>query len=317
MIGAIVAALILGLYLFTKRVARQVETKIPAIGKFADVPGSTLHYLDRGTATEDDPPIVMLHGLGGQLHHFNFALVDELAREHRVIAIDRPGSGYSTRAPGEATTLLEQADAVIALLDTLGIRRALFVGHSLGGALSLTIALQHPSRVAGLALIAPLTHLAGDLPPVFRGIAVRGDFARRIVAGVFATPLFILNRERVLPQIFGPEPIPKGYSTRAGGLLTLRPSQYMGASQDLSALAGTFPGIEARYAELNRDGAPPIAVLYGREDRILDARAQGEGFAQRVPRCQLTLVSGGHMLPMTQPEICLRFVKDTYARARG
>lgn len=304
---------IVALALFTRRVARRVEQSLPAIGAFLEVPGATLHYLERGTAPLGKPPVVMIHGLGGHLHHFNYALLDELAHDTRVIAVDRPGSGYSVRERDRATRLTDQADAIIALLDTLHIERALFVGHSLGGALSLTIAIRHPTRVAGLALIAPLTHYAGRFPAVFRALAVRGSRARRFVAHVLATPGFILNRKKVLPQIFGPEPVPRDYRLRGGGLLTLRPSQYLGASEDLGAVPEVLPSIESRYETLNRSDAPPIHVLYGRGDRILDYRIQGEGFASRVPACRLELVDGGHMLPLTQPERCAQFIRDVFA----
>ena len=306
-----------GLWLFTLRVAVGVEEKIPAAGKFADVTNARLHYLERGESRQGEPPIVMLHGLGGHLHHFNFALVDDLAKDARVIAVDRPGSGYSSRDYGKATKLTEQADAIVALLDQLEIRRALFVGHSLGGALSLTLAIRHPTRVAGLTLIAPLTHLSDRLSPVFRGIAIKGRAARVLIAHLLATPMYILNRRKIMPYIFGPEIVPSGYATRGGGLLTLRPSQYIGASGDLGEVAEVMPDIEARYEELNRHEGFPIDLLYGREDRILDYRRQGEAFAQRVPTCRLTLVSGGHMLPLTQPALCAATIRATLAVARA
>lgn len=317
MVLVLVLAVSGGLWLFTRRVATNVETKIPVAGKFADVAGARLHYVQRGETRADQLPIVMLHGLAGHLHHFNFALVDELAKDTRVLAIDRPGSGYSTRDYGKVTKLTEQADAVIALLDQLGITRAVFVGHSLGGALSLTIAIRHPTRVAGLTLIAPLTHISDRLSPVFRGIAVKGRAARVLIAHLLATPMYIMNRQKIMPQIFGPESVPSGYATRGGGLLTLRPSQYIGASGDLGAVPEIMPGIEARYEELNRPDAPPIDLLYGREDRILDYRVQGEGFAARVPACRLTLVSGGHMLPLTQPALCAATIRATLSAARA
>ncbi|MFM7396332.1 MAG: alpha/beta fold hydrolase [Gammaproteobacteria bacterium] len=311
----VLAALSAALALFTRRVAKKVEHAVPPCGTFIDVPDARLHYVDQGVAPAGKPVIVMIHGLGGHLLHFKYALVDELSRDTRVIAIDRPGSGYSTRTTGRATRLTEQADAVVALLDGLKIERALFVGHSLGGALSLTIALRHPNRVAGLALIAPLTHYAGKFPPVFRALAVRGRLARRFVAHVLATPVFIANRRRVLPQVFGPEAVPRDYRVRGGGVLTLRPSQYIGASEDLGSTPAVLPSIESRYESLNRPDAPPIAVLYGREDAILDYRIHGERFAERVPACRLELVSGGHMLPLTQPERVARFIRDAWAHS--
>ncbi|MBM4215144.1 MAG: alpha/beta fold hydrolase [Gammaproteobacteria bacterium] len=310
------AALSVALALFTRRVARQVEHAVPPCGKFLDVPNARLHYVDQGVAPAGTPTIVMIHGLGAHLHHFKYALVDELARDTRVIAIDRPGSGYSTRTTGRATTLTEQADAVVSLLDQLKVERALFVGHSLGGALSLTLALRHATRVAGLALIAPLTHYAGRFPEVFLALTVRGHVARRFVAHVLAAPGFILGRRRVMPKIFGPEPVPRDYRVRGGGLLTLRPSQYIGASEDLAATPAVLPSLEARYESLNRNDAPPIAVLYGREDALLDYRIHGERFAERVPACRLELVSGGHMLPLTQPERVARFIRHALERSR-
>lgn len=306
-----------GLWLFSRRVAANVETRVPAVGKFAEVANAHLHYLERGEARADQPPIVMLHGLAGHLHHFNFALVDELAKDTRVIAIDRPGSGYSRRDYGKATKLTEQADTIVALLDQLGIHRAVFVGHSLGGALSLTLAIRHPTRVAGLTLIAPLTHISDRLSPVFRGIAIKGRTARVLVAHLLATPMYIMNRQKIMPQIFGPEIVPAGYATQGGGLLTLRPSQHIGAAEDLGAVPEIMPGIEARYEELNRPDAPPIDLLYGREDTILDYRVQGEAFAACVPACRLTLVSGGHMLPLTQPAFCAATIRATLAAARA
>jgi pimeloyl-ACP methyl ester carboxylesterase len=69
--------------------------------------------------------------------------------------------------------------------------------------------------------------------------------------------------------------------------------------------------LEARYGELARATAAPlpIAVLYGREDRVLDYRPQGEGFIARVPHARLELVTGGHMLPVTQPARCAEFIR--------
>jgi pimeloyl-ACP methyl ester carboxylesterase len=318
LIGILLALLAISaaLALFSRRVAMKVEYAIPPCGKFIDVPGARLHYVDQGVAPAAKPVIVMIHGLGAHLHHFKYALVDDLSRDTRVIAVDRPGSGYSTREPGCAIRLTDQADAIIALLDALKIERALFAGHSLGGALSLTLALRHPNRVAGLALIAPLTHYAGRFPEVFLALTVRGRVARRVVAHVLAAPGFILGRRRVLPKIFGPEPVPRDYRLRGGGLLTLRPSQYIGASEDLEATPAVLPSLEARYESLNRDDAPPIVMLYGREDAILDYRIHGERFAERVPACRLELVSGGHMLPLTQPERVARFLRDALERSR-
>lgn len=310
----IFAVLIIGCAWFTNRLARAAEQRLPPVGRFAEVPGARLHFLDRGEQRAG-PPIIMLHGLAGQLHNFAYGLVDELARDTRVIAIDRPGSGYSVRTDGGARSLFEQADAIEALCRQLELGRVLLVGHSLGGALSLAFALRHPQRVAGLALIAPLTTFSGAMPAVFARLRIRSDAMRRLFAAVLATPLLILNRDRIMPQIFGPESVPSDYPVRAGGLLSLRPSQFVAASQDLGALPDVMPVIESRYDELLGADAPPIAIIYGRGDRILDPVLQGEGFVARVPRTRLVLVDGGHMLPVTQPTICVQFLREAWQQA--
>ena len=303
-----VALLLVALAAFSRAAARRAEQAIPPVGRFIEVPGARLHLVEAGEARDGRAPIVMLHGLAGQLHHFRYALVDDLARDTRVLAFDRPGSGYSTRDPGRATTLEEQADAVVAALDALGIERAVLVGHSLGGALSLAIALRHPHKVAALALLAPLTALPPASSEAFRDLKVPPAL-HALFARVFAVPYFLYRRALLLELVFGPERMPADYPTRAGGALTVRPSHFIAAAEDFAAVSPVMPRIEAGYPALNAPGAPRVHVLYGRGDRVLDHRMQGEGFAARVPGARLELVDGGHMLPVTQAALCAGFIR--------
>ena len=311
---AVLAALcvlgLLGAAALTTRLARRAEAALPPAGRFIEVPGARLHVVEAGALRDGRTPILMLHGLAGQLHHFRYSLVDALAEETRVVAVDRPGSGYSTREPGRATALEDQADAIAALMERLGFERALLVGHSLGGALSLAVALRHPTRVAGLALLAPLTTMPGGSPEVFRSLQVPPAL-RSLIARTVAIPAFVSRREALMRLVFGPEDAPGDYARRGGGLLSLRPQQFQSAAEDYAAVPRSLMALEARYDELVRaTPAPlPIAVLYGREDRVLDYRPQGEGFIARVPHARLELVTGGHMLPVTQPARCAEFIR--------
>jgi pimeloyl-ACP methyl ester carboxylesterase len=311
---AVLAALcvlgLLGAAALTTRLARRAEAALPPAGRFIEVPGARLHVVEAGALRDGRTPILMLHGLAGQLHHFRYSLVDALAEETRVVAVDRPGSGYSTREPGCATALEDQADAIAALMDRLGFERALLVGHSLGGALSLAVALRHPTRVAGLALLAPLTTMPGGSPEVFRSLQVPPAL-RSLIARTVAIPAFVSRREALMRLVFGPEDAPGDYARRGGGLLSLRPQQFQSAAEDYAAVPRSLTALEARYGELVRaTPAPlPIAVLYGREDRVLDYRPQGEGFIARVRHARLELVTGGHMLPVTQPARCAEFIR--------
>ena len=78
-------------------VARRTERRHPPAGKFIEIGGVRLHYLDHGP-DNDATPIVLLHGNGATADDFAITgLVEALAAEHRVIVFDRPGFGHSTR----------------------------------------------------------------------------------------------------------------------------------------------------------------------------------------------------------------------------
>lgn len=311
----LVSLVILSLIWLTLRTARGVEQRIPPIGEFVELPNATLHIVDRGAAQPGIPPVLMLHGLGGQLHHFAYHLLDAISKRTRVVTLDRPGSGYSSRRLGEATTLRQQADTFVALLDRLQIDKALIVGHSLGGALALALAIYHPQRVAGLALITPLAYAPPDVPKAFRALNVGSDLVRQVMAWTVATPAFILGRNAVLPAIFGPDPVPKDFAVRAGGILSMRPSQFVATSEDLRALPDNLPALSTRYDELRDEKAPPIHILVAQQDRILDSQNQGMALAQQLERAYLEVVDGGHMLPVTQPNVVVKFVEAALERA--
>ena len=301
-VAAAGAALLALLFVFTWRTTRKIEAALPPTGRFVDVPGERLHVVERGNG----PAVLLVHGLSGQLANFDYGMIEPLSRDFRVIAVDRPGAGYSTRQPGAAADLRAQADTLAALIDQLGLHKPLVVGHSLGGAISLALATYHPDRVGGLALIAPLTHPPEAVSPVFRAMAVQSAFVRKLIAWTLVIPMSIRRREQVMNIVFGPDAVPADFPTRGGGLLALRPSHFIGASEDLLGVAHSLPPLLPRYSDLR----VPVSILFGREDRILDYRMNGEAFVAKLPAARLTLVNGGHMLPVTAVQTSVDFVRD-------
>src|SRR5262249_11546004 len=163
---------------------------------------------------------------------------------------------------------------------------ALVVGHSLGGAIALGLAMNHPEQVGGLALLAPLTHPQDELSPVFRGLSINSPFVRWIMAWTLAIPMSIRNAAKVLAAVFGPQAVPADFGTKGGALLGLRPGAFITASADLVAVPEDLKGMPARYKSLTQ----PVGILFGTRDRILNPDAHGKALAAKLPSADLEMI---------------------------
>ncbi|MHA3026385.1 alpha/beta fold hydrolase [Chromohalobacter israelensis] len=304
----LVVACLLGLRRMTRALARDAEARLPPRGAFIETPGGRLHYVEAGSG----PPLVLIHGLGGQLQHFTYAVIEALRDDYRVIAFDRPGSGYSDTTDNERARLPCQARAVHEAWRALGVERPLVVGHSMGGTLALTLALEFPDDVAGLALLAPLIERVDDVPPPMRLLAIRSPRRRRWMADTLAVPLTSWTSRRTLAQVFAPEPVPGDYAVRGGGILALRPQAFHAASTDLAMLEHELPRQVCRYAALK----VPLGIMFGTHDRILDPACHTRPMQRRHPDMLLHLEPGaGHMLPITRPEATVAFIRRMAERS--
>ncbi len=296
-----------GLVGFAWWTTRQIEAAVPPTGRFIDIAGQSIHYTDQGSG----PAILFIHGLGGQTRNFPPAVIEPLARSHRVVVFDRPGSGFSTRPYNAAANLRAQAATVAALIERLGLHRPVLVGHSLGGALALTLALEHPDCVGALALIAPLTQSVDASPEPFRGLVVQSPLKRLLIAWTLAVPAAMARGAETLKEVFAPDTIPADYGTTYGGLLGLRPKAFYSASTDLVAAPADLVGLVPRYPTI----AVPVGILYGSGDHILDPALHGRRLADAIPGAELELVDGGgHMTPIAQPARTVAFIERVAAK---
>lgn len=309
-VALVAAALIVAFYLayVTRRIAKRAEKAVPAMGRFVEVAGNRIHYVERG----EGRPILMIHGLGGTLHHLRRPLMESFGDGYRLIAIDRAGSGYSTRNSGIGGSLAEQARQIADVIDALGLERPLLVGHSLGGAVALATALDHPGKVAGLALISPLTRFEPTLPPEFRPLAIESPLRRRIVANTVAVPMSVKNAPMVLGRVFGPQEPPEDYAVAGGAMVGLRPQHFYATSTDLVGSRRDLAQFEARYGELSM----PVGILFGTEDRVLDYERQGVDMTERIAGLDLEIVDGvGHMPQFAATDRVVAFIRRIAERA--
>src|SRR5450756_1714475 len=158
MILLTLVAAIAVLALLTQAGVLAVQRAYPEQGTMIEVAGATLHVVDIGPRDAAGPPLVLIHGASSNLGVMRQPLGDMLAKNHRVILVDRPGHGWSTRARAKDSPPAIQARMIDEALGKLGVGSAIIVVHSWSGALGARMALDYPARVAGLVMLAPVLY---------------------------------------------------------------------------------------------------------------------------------------------------------------
>lgn len=302
LIAALLGLFLLLMNLWTRRLTRQGMQTVPQLGQIVHVEGGSIHYVERGDP--QNPTIVMIHGLSGQLQHFTYAMMDDLADDYHVIAVDRPGCGYSTRDTAQLAALPEQGRMIHAFLEAKGIERAVLVGHSLGGAVSLAMALDYPENTQALALLSPLTQKMPGTPAVFKPLEIRTEWLRNLIGHTVAVPLARKTAPLVLSDVFAPEPAPSDFLDRAGGALGLRPSAFITASQDVIGAEASIEALSNRYTDLTVPGG----ILFGANDPVLSPHQHGATMTD-YGLIYEEIEGRGHMIPITAHEACASFIR--------
>jgi pimeloyl-ACP methyl ester carboxylesterase len=303
------AGVVGGLVGYSALAGRRAERLVPRDGRFVEVDGARLHYVDIGSG----PAILLVHGLSGQLRNFTYALTERLAGDYRVVAVDRPGSGYSIYTRPGGRGLHAQAAIIGRFIAAVGLDRPLLVGHSLGGALALTLATQSPKLLGGLALISPLTQKETMAPDVFKALIIPSPGRRLALAWTLAAPLGRLRRSRMLEDVFGPDPVPEDFGTRGGSYLSSRPGAIYAASIDITEAVVDLEEVINDYRSITL----PVGILFGRSDRLLSPELHGERTAAAIPGAEIKLIDGGHMIPLTAPEETAAWIRAQAARIVG
>lgn len=280
----------------------RLEARFPPVGQFAKIDGLRLHYLVAGPEDADTVPIVLLHGASTSLLDFRSSLLPPLARQHRVIAIDRPGHGYSERrasadgrGAGGASQWpdpAEQAHLLHELLLCLGIERPVLVGHSLAGAVVLAYLLAYPDDAAGGVL------LAGGSHPWKGGVSWYNDLAGVPVVGTLFAHTMPLTLGRLLLDdalagTFAPNAPPPDYLERTGVELTLRPDTFLANAEDVRYLSHFLERQSAHYAYIRR----PLLLITGDADDVVPAWNHADRLVRQAPLAEVVrLPDIGHGL---------------------
>lgn len=276
-------------------ITQRVGAEFPPAGPFVDVDGGRLATIQAGPA--GGTPVVLLHGASGNASDPMEGVGRLLAdKGFRVIAFDRPGFGWSDRLGGAAAAEpAVQARAIAQALERLGIGPAIVFGHSWSGALALALALDHPDRVSGLALAAPV---ALPFQQRNREIAWYWRLALKpsvawLLSRTIATPLALLFLDKAARNVFLPQAEAADYLEKARAALVVRPDTLLANLQDLIDLPAALAAQSPRYGTLK----VPTVVVSGDADPVVTTELQSAPLSEAIPGARLVRLPGiGHML---------------------
>jgi pimeloyl-ACP methyl ester carboxylesterase len=247
-----------------------------------------LHHVEAGKGT----PVVLLHGfpLSGTIWQ---SQLQALSDQFRVIAPDLRGHGQSPAPPGvyEMETL---ARDVLALLDALGVKRAVILGHSMGGYVTLAAAKLAPERFLALGLVS--SQAAAD--------SEEGRQGRFKLAGQVAAAGSSAVAEAMLPRLFTP-------GLAAGNPVVEEVHQII-LSTPRAGIIGSLNGMAMRpnTERLLSGMTVPVLLLAGARDQIISAE-KSQALAALVPKSTLVLVdNAGHMTMLEQPEATTTAIRE-------
>ncbi len=299
----IALAVVLGLLVAMTSVGvARIEAAHPPAGRFIVVEGVRLHVAELGFERGRpgaEPAVVLIHGASGNMEDMRLALGQKLAASHRVILIDRPGHGWSSRPAGDTyASPARQAELVAEALGQLGVKRAILVGHSWGGAFATAYALKFPDRTAGLVLLSAVTHPWPADPGWYNNLAslpyIGPLFLRTLVY-----PLSFFLTDGVSRTVFAPQPVPDDYVRRAAIRLVLRPKTFFANARDLALLKSFIAAQVPSYADLRS----PTIIMTGDRDTMVSPKINACAFAATVPGAKLVFLNGvGHMPHHAAPQ---------------
>jgi pimeloyl-ACP methyl ester carboxylesterase len=247
----------------------------------------------------------MIHGASSNLESMRQPLGDLLAGNHRVILIDRPGHGWSTRASQQDSTPAIQGRMIEQALEKLGVGPVILVVHSWAGALGARMALDDPRRIAGLVMLAPVAY------PWPGGVGwynrlVTTPLIGPLLAYTITLPLGYFLTGPGARNVFLPQTMPPDFVSDTATPLLLRPREFLANASDLVTLKAAVAEQAPRYGNITA----PTVVITGDADKTVSPGIHSRPFAAAVPNAKLIVLPGvGHMVQNAAPELVMREIE--------
>jgi pimeloyl-ACP methyl ester carboxylesterase len=236
---------------------------------------SAIYYFLSQSNLTNGLPVVLLHGAGGS--HLSWPPEIRRLAGQRVYALDLPGHGKSQESGGQQT-IGGYVRLVLDFLEACKLHRAVFVGHSMGSALALTLAIHHPERVLGIGLL---------------GSGVRLRVQPDLLSAADSPTTYHKAVEALMKRSFSPKTSPHLVELVRKRMVDTRQSVLYG---DL--LACNAFDVSERITRVHH----PALVMCGIDDQMTPLR-YAQYLADAIPGARLQLVpDAGHMLMLEQPQ---------------
>ncbi len=300
-----------GLFVNGRATAREdaSEAAYPPTGQFVTVNGAKVHYEIKGTG----PDLVLIHGALGNLRDMTFALRGQLTDRYRVITFDRPGFGYSDALPNADVSLLGQALHLRAAAKEIGVTDPVVMGHSYGGAVAMTWAV-NPDILPPSALVlvsAPTLPWPGTLDILYR---VTGNPVGSAVVVPLITAFVTddyLNKSVI--GIFRPYEPPSGYGEFVGSGLTLRRTSLRTNGKQVITLRDQLVAMQTAYPALSL----PVELVHGDNDTSVPLDIHSRPLSKILRTATLTVVPGaGHMPHHSDTDMIIAAIDRAAQRAQ-
>ncbi len=281
--------------------------RLEAASVVAPTQAGPVEYASRGAG----PAVLVLHGGFGGYDQGLMFIPGLTEAGFRVIAPSRPGYLRTPLATGETDE--QQADAMAALLDVLGVRRAAVVGISAGGPVALQFAVRHPERTAALVLACAITHktaptLPGRASPAYWGLRI-GALAD---LGAWRSARITRKspRQAVAFAFRACSLAPRARRAQLVDGVLADPDQLASFCQlmgSLIPLSARLPGLRNDYRRITELADPPFEqvraptlIIHGTLDRAVKID-HAQLAAARIPRAALCEREGADHLLMLGP----------------
>ena len=290
-----ILAFLLGLpFTYTQLEVKKIENKYPPLGYFKNIDGYNIHYTDIGSGQ----PLVLLHSQPANERQFDL-LKNKLKENYRVISIDRPGMGYSEGPKiNSSERLFLQAEIISKLLDEIIDEKPIVVGHSYGGALALSLALNEEKNIKKLILVNTVSHpWKGDgvwLPFKIITNPLIGKIFSQTYAMIYGKSVIDRSADDNFPDN---KPTP-GFVNRVGAELTLRPASLESYAFDAINLKSSLSKQYKKYKNLNI----PVTILAGKGDRVTPNKTHSFQLHKNIKHSKLIELSNvEHSIPELNP----------------